>query len=118
MVESFGKYLRARRVAADLSLRDVASRLGVSHVYLGEVERAVRPPLKRDRWQALVDAIPGVTIDELERAAATSRPIQLHVEYAPLQYQDLALALARRIDNRDLDCTEISGLLAILARKV
>lgn len=74
---AFGRYVRSTRVEARLSLRDVADRLGVSHVYLGEVERGVRPPLKKERWKALLAAIPGLDRSRLEKLAEVSKPIQL-----------------------------------------
>lgn len=97
---AFGRYLRQRRIAASLSLRDVADRLQVSHVFIGEVERGVRQVVSRNRWADLVAAIPGVTLDDLERHAIQTKPLQLQLSDAP-QYQDLALALARRIERRD-----------------
>jgi transcriptional regulator with XRE-family HTH domain len=99
---AFGRYLRQKRVAAKLSLREVAERLGVSHVFIGELERGVRGVLARERWEALVAAIPGVSRDDLERHASLTKPLQLQLTDAPPQYQDLALALARRIERRDL----------------
>jgi transcriptional regulator with XRE-family HTH domain len=111
---SFGNYIQVRRRAAHLSLRQVAGKIGVSHVYLSEVERGVRAPLKRERWNDLVAAIPNVTIEELDKAAATSRPIQLSLADAPPQYQNLALALARRFEDRSLSGQEIQALLRIL----
>jgi hypothetical protein len=60
-------------------------------------------------------AIPGVTQEALDRNAATSRPVQIMLEDAPPQYQDLALALARRIQNRDLRKTEIDEVLRVLS---
>ena len=38
-MKKFGDQLRERRVAAGRGLREVAEYLGVSHVYVGEVER-------------------------------------------------------------------------------
>lgn len=66
----FGIYLRDKRVAAGLSLRHVADQLGITHVYLGEVERGVRGPLKRKHWDKLIKVIPGVTQENLERVEA------------------------------------------------
>jgi transcriptional regulator with XRE-family HTH domain len=110
----FGAYLRAQRVAAGLSLRQVADSLGVSHVYLGEVERGVRGPLARDRWPKLLMTVPGLSEAELERKAATTRPLQLTLSDSPPKYQDLGLALARRIQEQDLSQTELDKLLRIL----
>lgn len=113
----FGRYIRAQRVAANLSLRFVAGKLGVSHVYLGEVERGVRPPLKPSRWSKLVEIVPGITPEALERHALTSRPVQLSLADAPPQYQDLSLALARRIQKRDLSQAEMQRLMRILGKE-
>jgi transcriptional regulator with XRE-family HTH domain len=110
----FGAYLRAQRVAAGLSLRQVADALGVSHVYLGEVERGVRGPIAKERWPQLLQAIPSLSQVELERRAATTRPLQLALSEAPPKYQDLGLALARRIQEQDLSQTELDNLLRIL----
>jgi transcriptional regulator with XRE-family HTH domain len=110
----FGSYLRRARVACGRSLRDVAAALGISHVYLGEVERGVRGPLKPEHWDALIKAIPELTREELERHAAASRPLEMDISNAPARYQDLAMALARRLKNRDLTKGQISLLLKVL----
>ena len=111
----FGKYLRSKRVAADMGLRDVAAALGIkSHVYLGEVERGVRKPLPQKHWQKLIEAIPGISMAGLERAAAATAPLQLFLEDASPQYQNLALALARRIKEQDLPEQNIRKILKIL----
>src|SRR5215472_4255880 len=110
----FGSYLRQARVASGLSLRQVASALKISHVYLGEVERGVRGPLRLEHWDRLVRAIPTLTRTELERHAATSRPLEMDISDAPPRYQDLAMALARRLKNRDLTVGQISRLLKVL----
>jgi transcriptional regulator with XRE-family HTH domain len=113
----FGAYLREKRVAAGLSLRDVAQALGISHVYLGEVERGVRGPLRPERWSVLLKAIPTLMRDELERHAAASRPMRVDLADAPPSYQDLAFALARRFKRRDLSESELSRLLKLLGGK-
>ena len=110
----FGRYIRTQRLKAGLSLRNVADAIGISHVYLAEVERGVRAPFKSERWPAVIKAIPGVTQLGLERNAATTRPIQIDLEDAPPQSQDLALALARRMKTRDLKRTELDQVLRLL----
>ena len=111
---SFGAYLRRMRVAAGKSLREVAEAVGISHVYLGEVERGARGPLKPEHWDALIRAIPGVTRAELRREADTSRPLEIDLAGAPRPYQNLALALARRFKRRDLSEAELAKLLKML----
>jgi transcriptional regulator with XRE-family HTH domain len=43
-VESLGEYLREQRVAAHLSLRQLAEQAGVSNPYLSQIERGLRRP--------------------------------------------------------------------------
>ncbi len=43
-VESLGDYLREQRVAAELSLRQLAEQTGVSNPYLSQIERGLRKP--------------------------------------------------------------------------
>jgi transcriptional regulator with XRE-family HTH domain len=110
----FGQYLRSKRVAAGLSLREVADKIGVTHVYLGEVERGVHATMPERWWGGLTEHIPGVTREDLARYAANVRPLQLDLSHAPPRYQDLGLALARRIQDRDLSGKDVSRLLEIL----
>jgi transcriptional regulator with XRE-family HTH domain len=43
-VESLGDYLKEQRVEAELSLRQLADRAGVSNPYLSQIERGLRRP--------------------------------------------------------------------------
>jgi len=43
-VQSLGDYLREQRVAARLSLRQLADQAGVSNPYLSQIERGLRRP--------------------------------------------------------------------------
>lgn len=43
-VESLGDYLKEQRVAAQLSLRQLAEQAGVSNPYLSQIERGLRRP--------------------------------------------------------------------------
>ena len=111
---AFGTYLRTKRVAAGLSLRAVADALEITHVYLGEVERGVRGPLNRKHWSKLRQAVAGISRDELQRLEAVSRPLQLNLQDAPPQYQDLGLALARRMEERDISPRDMKRLMKLL----
>src|SRR5579872_614189 len=112
----FGDYVRHARVANGLSLREVADAVGISHVYLGEVERGVRGPLMESHWDALIAAIRGLTRTELQHAAEVSRALRLDLSTAPPRYQDLALALARRFKRRDLSDADLTQILKMLKR--
>ena len=43
-VESLGEYLKEQRMAARLSLRQLAEQAGVSNPYLSQIERGLRKP--------------------------------------------------------------------------
>jgi transcriptional regulator with XRE-family HTH domain len=111
---AFGRYLKKKRADAGLSLREVSAASGISFVFLGEVERGVRPMIKRDRWPALEQAIPGFSVLEVERQTSHERGVQLSLEDAPPQYRNLGLTLARRIESRDLKDSQLDELLRIL----
>lgn len=73
---TFGRMLRERRKAAGLTLDELALALHVSKSYVWEVESGKRGPFIRERWDLLLAAIPGLTLEELEmcsRAAAFER---------------------------------------------
>ena len=110
----FGRYLRERRVDAEISLRSAASKIGISAVYLGEVERGVRPPLKEKHWDKLLKVVPTLSREKLERFAVDARPMQLDLRDASPHYQDLALALSRRIDQQNISDKDLAKILAIL----
>lgn len=110
---AFGRYLRERRLSARLTLREVAKRIGVTHVPIVSVEQGTRPALARSRWAALEKAIPGFSAAEAERLMAAERPLTISVEEVP-EYIDLSLAFARRVERRDLSPAEIDDLLRIL----
>lgn len=47
-VETFGKSVRQRREQLGISLREMARRVGISAVYLGDIERGNRPATSGD----------------------------------------------------------------------
>lgn len=111
---AFGKYIRSKRIAAGLSLRDVADEMGFTHVFLGEVERGVRALLNREHWPKLIQTVPGITVADLERVASVTRPIQLDIADVPPLYQDLAMSLARRIESQDIPTADLAKLIELL----
>ena len=63
----FGAYIRNARIDAGMSLRELAKRLDISHVYIGEIERGVKAALPESRWKKLVKALPAITLKDLDR---------------------------------------------------
>lgn len=51
--ESFGELIRSARRRLNKSLQDVADALGVTAVYVSEVERGKRPPFTTERLPSL-----------------------------------------------------------------
>lgn len=54
----FGGYLRTKRERLGVSMRSLAKSLGISHVYLGEIERGQKGYLPEKYWDKLVEVIP------------------------------------------------------------
>ncbi|MBK7975241.1 MAG: helix-turn-helix transcriptional regulator [Deltaproteobacteria bacterium] len=113
---TFGAYVRTKRKGAHLSLEEVAHKAQLSHQYLSQVERDVGPAMRREHWSALVAAIPGLTIAELERFAARTRPLEIDLTEAPTDYVELAVAVAERVRNRDLAADELAALVGLASR--
>ncbi len=61
-----------------------------------------------------MQAIPEMGREELERAGEISRPLRLDLSEAPPRYQDLALALARRVKRHNLSENDVARLMRIL----
>jgi transcriptional regulator with XRE-family HTH domain len=101
-------------VAAGLSLREVAEAVGVSHVYLADVERGVRPPLRAEHEPKLLGKIVGLNQMELNEARELSRPIKITLENTPSRYVDLTIALARRYERDNLTDSKLNKILALL----
>ena len=108
----FGVYLRQRRTAAGRSLREVAAHLGISHVYLGEVERGRRRTLQEHHWDALVEIIDSITTAELRIVSAQSEPLDATKVEEP--GRGVVLALARKLDEDGITEAEADRILNIL----
>lgn len=111
----FAAYLRDQRMAAGLSLRALAEVLGVSHVFLGEIERGRQRILPRHHWDALLRAIPEIDRDTLERLAVRSVPLHSDPMEMETHEFELAYTLARRIRDQGIPEEEAQRLLRILA---
>ena len=97
----YGMLLRKRRMEAGLSLRYVAEAIGVSHVYLADVERGARAPLDEDREPKLRKIIKSLTPAELKAARLLSKPIKITMESTPEPWTAVTVALARRYEQGD-----------------
>ncbi len=110
----FGKYLRAKRKAGRLSQDELGKAIGVVHSYVSEVERGERPPFDPERWPAIVKALPGVTIADLQRAAAQTRPLEIDLAKSSPVQTDLALAMALALRGGTLGDDQAAALLDLV----
>lgn len=113
-LELFGEHLRRKRVEARLSLRELAKILGLSHTYLGEVERGECGPLSRDFWPKIVDAIPGVTLGEIEEVSFNARRLSIDLSSLRGDARAAAVAFAQRVADGTLSEQLGSELLVLL----
>lgn len=74
--EPFGPWLRRVREESGISMRRLAADLGVSHVYILEVERDRRPPLGKHHWDRLMHIIPSIDRESLILNSAFSRVLR------------------------------------------
>jgi len=110
--ESFGELIRKSRRANNKSLQDVADALGVTAVYVSEVERGKRPPFVTTRLPALAQVI-NVDFTALLRAAwAEKKMIEVDPSSSDKQIEAL-YALARGGHSEE----ELDQILKIAARK-
>lgn len=92
---SFGELIRTSRRRLNLSLQDVATALGVTAVYVSEVERGKRPPFTIDKMPKLAKILER-DLDELKNAAWKGRKmIELDPESASNKQIEALMALAR-----------------------
>jgi len=97
--QSFGEILRYLRRKADKTLGDVARLLGVSVVYLSDVERGNRNPFSRGRILTIAEFLDADSAELLEAADRERGLIEYDLTHAtPLQAEvvgDLVTGLAR-----------------------
>jgi transcriptional regulator with XRE-family HTH domain len=114
-ISPFGAYLREVRTASGKSLREVADALGISHVYLGEVERGRRRTLPEKYWKGLTELLPGVSLEELETLAGASEPLDPVAMEG--RSREVVVALARKLEEGGMSEDLADQLLNILQNR-
>jgi len=110
---SFGELIRSSRRRLDKSLQDVADALGVTAVYVSEVERGKRPPFTSERLPALAKVLE-LEPDQLKAAAwAEKRMIEWDPSTASDKQVQALVALARG----GLSETQLDEILEIAKTK-
>lgn len=111
---AFGDYIRGHRKSQRLSLGSVAKRLKLSITYLSEVEVGTRAPLQPKYWPPLIEAIPSLTLAELERQATLNRPLEFDLTTCGPHCRELLLTLSRCLQEQvlpDIKCVEMLKML-------
>jgi transcriptional regulator with XRE-family HTH domain len=83
--EKFGTFIRGRRAAREIGLREMAKMIGVSPTYLSKVERDEFPPPAEDKVKAIAKVIECDTDDLLARAGRVSSDISDIIKRQPVE---------------------------------
>jgi transcriptional regulator with XRE-family HTH domain len=91
----FGEYIRNLRLALDISLRQMATRLNITAGYLSDIERGARSAPPGDLLVKLAQELQQDPI-ELQRLAAVSRSIVFDPKLFDRREMEAAAMLARK----------------------
>ena len=112
-MEYLWRELRRRRVDdLELTLKEIAERMEVTAVYVSDIERGNRRPIKEGVLKSIADAYE-MDWDRVVRLALASRDsVQLDTRDASDVKRDVAVTLARSWDDlTEKDLTEIAKVL-------
>lgn len=92
---AFGERLRALRKKAGKTLGDIAEGLGVSVVYVSDVERGNRPPLRPDLIDRAAGLLGGDAAELHKLAAEVRGAFELRTDRMPEPAKEFVAGLAR-----------------------
>ena len=96
MSEAFGPFLRSIREKLGKTMRQVADLLGVSVVYISDIERGRRNPPSEDKIRAIAKFFQMPPDDLLEKAAEDRGKVELELTGTSPKISEAALVLARK----------------------
>ena len=112
MTLTFGQRIRKLRETAKKSLKDLADAVGVSVVYISDIERGHRNPPHGDKLYKMADFFHLERKEVEEWALKERKRVELDLKDGNGPVSDAALALARRWDTLTEDeATEIIKIL-------
>jgi len=106
---SFGELIRSNRRRLNKSLQDVADALGVTAVYVSEVERGKRPPFTVERLPSLAQILE-LELDELKTAAWAQRKM---IEWDPSTASDKQIEALMALARGGLSDSQLEAILEI-----
>jgi transcriptional regulator with XRE-family HTH domain len=110
---SFGELIRSSRRRLNKSLQDVADALGVTVVYVSEVERGKRPPFTNERLPALSQVLE-LDLDILKTAAWAERRM---IEWDPATTSNKQIEALMALARGGLSDNQLEEILEIARRK-
>lgn len=113
VVETFGDLIRTGRRKLNRSLQEVADALGVTAVYVSEVERGKRPPFTTERIPALARVLEMDMGVLLKKAWSEKRMI----DWDPASTSDKQIEALVALARGGLSEGELDEVLEIAARK-
>lgn len=113
MKESFGDFIRTCRRNRELTLQEVADELGVSVVYVSEVERGKRPPFVAERLEKLAKIL-HVDTRLLKSAAMRERSV---IEFDPRRTSLKQVEVLNSLARGGLSDEQLDEILNIVQRK-
>jgi transcriptional regulator with XRE-family HTH domain len=113
MRESFGDLIRSNRRKLNLSLQDVAEAIGVTAVYVSEVERGKRPPFVTERLPALAERLK-IELNDLLRAAWSVRKV---IDFDPEAGSEKQFEALATLARGGLSEAELDDILEIVNKK-
>jgi len=87
--ESFGEFLRARRVARSYSLRKFAEMVGVSPTYLSQVEQGNMDPPTAERVRRMAELLLENPDEWIARAGRLPEDLPRIIQKRPLEMPEL-----------------------------
>jgi transcriptional regulator with XRE-family HTH domain len=111
--ESFGDLIRSSRRRLNKSLQDIANALGVTAVYVSEVERGKRPPFTAERLPALAEALQ-LQLHTLLTTAWTERGM---IEWNPVGASDKQIRALVELARGGFSDDELDAILEIAMTK-
>ena len=113
-----GHYIRKSRQKAGLSLRELADKVGVSHVFIGALERNVKR-VPDEMVEKLAKHLPDLKAARLRALVKENEPFRLEMKLGAGVERDLVLAFARKAEHgfTESELNELRRLLGMAPRK-
>ena len=109
---TFGKAVRVARKGVGMTISEVARRLGVTKVYVSDVELGRRAPFTRERIDQIAEILDADPLELYVLAVRSRGHVKFHTEEITLKQNRLAAVLSYRWSElSDDDVTRLMGAL-------